>query len=110
MSLNNSNCNDSNEPTFIGEDLGSKPISLENHMKEKNLEILMLKATVTKLESSLRSAEQQLEFEKVLVETLQQELGSLTSYQVSVVGIFPACCMSSIFLCADPSSLIDLDL
>lgn len=66
----------------------SKLTDLQNRLKAKNLEILMLKATVTKLESSLRVSEKQLEYEKVLEETLQQELGSLTSYQVSVVGSF----------------------
>lgn len=70
------------------QDHESKLIDLQKRLKAKNLEILMLKATVTKLESSLRVSEKQLEYEKVLVETLQQELGSLTSYQVSVVGSF----------------------
>lgn len=70
------------------QDHKSKLIDLQNRLKAKNLEILMLKATVTKLESSLRVSERQLEYEKVLVETLQQEMGSLTSYQVLVMGSF----------------------
>lgn len=79
-----------NSETVSGEtqDHKSKLIDLQNRLKAKNLEILMLKATVTKLESSLRVSERQLEYEKVLVETLQQEMGSLTSYQVSVMGSF----------------------
>lgn len=86
--MSDSKTNNSETVSEETQDHKSKLIDLQNRLKAKNLEILMLKATVTKLESSLRVSERQLEYEKVLVETLQQEMGSLTSYQVSVMGSF----------------------
>ncbi|KAG8180339.1 hypothetical protein JTE90_016371 [Oedothorax gibbosus] len=53
----------------------------ESQLREKSLEASMLSASKTKLQVSLRASEKELELEQVQVETLLQELGSLTGYQ-----------------------------
>ncbi|GFT96355.1 PACT_coil_coil domain-containing protein [Nephila pilipes] len=61
--------------------LSKKLSERDNRLREKNSEISSLKASIANLESSLRAAHKDLDLEQVQVDTLLQELGSLTGYQ-----------------------------